>query len=246
MRTSIRALVATTALTLGFAASPAFAQDEADAPITLSGYVQGVNDYRFRGLSLSGGDFALQGSINANHSSGFYAGAFASSLDGENAPFYGDVELDIYAGWTGEVTPGVTFDAGLLRYVYPSRSDKINFGPADFWEPYASVATTVGPVSDKDDNLDVFTDLSAGIPTTPLTINAHVGYADGVQSPKYLTGVVENDGSLSDDGGFDYSAGVTWNVTDKLSISATYVGVEGRSFDEFSDDTVVAAVKLAL
>ena len=266
MRTSIQALVAATALSLGFAASPAFSQDEAQKPITISGYVQGVSDYRFRGLSASGGDFALQGSINANHSSGFYVGAWASSLDAENNPFAGDVELDLYAGWTGQVTPGLTLDAGLLRYVYPSRSDKDNFGPADYFEPYASLSTTFGPVSgklgvayawkqkaldydgdgDKDDNLYVFTDLSAGIPTTPLTINAHLGYADGVQSPNRLTGALNNDGSLDDDGGFDYSAGVSWNVTDKLAISATYVGVDGISIDEFSDDTVVAAIKLAL
>ena len=84
MRTSVSALSAAILLALGLGATPAFA-DETDPPsdFTFSGYVQGVSDYRFRGYSLSGGDPALQGTINLNHSSGFYAGAWASSLDGE-------------------------------------------------------------------------------------------------------------------------------------------------------------------
>jgi uncharacterized protein (TIGR02001 family) len=263
MRTSIKALAAATVLAGGFAAIPAMAQDETAPPsdITFSGYVQGVTDYRFRGLSASGGDPAIQGSINLNHASGFYAGAWASSIQDAVNPATGantgEVELDLYAGWTGEVTPGLTLDAGMLRYVYTTNE----FGPADYWEPYASLATTYGPVNakvgvayawkqraldtdgdgDKDDNLYLFTDISAGIPTTPITLNAHLGWADGAQDPDFLTGAAARQGS-----GFDYSVGATYNVTDKLSVGAAYVGVDGNSFDEFSDDTVVATIKLAL
>ena len=48
---------------------------------------------------------------------------------------------------------------------------------------------------------------------------------------------------------------MTWNVTDKLSVSATYVGVEGSASEGdynagnslvVANDTVVATVKLAL
>ena len=262
MRTSKLALAAATLLGFGLAASPALAQDETDPPsdLTFSGYVQGVSDYRFRGYSLSGGDPAIQGSVNLNHSSGFYAGAWASSLDADVTPFYGDVELDLYAGWTGEVASGLTVDLGVLRYVYPSNNGN---GPADYWESYASLSTTLGPVGAKfgvayapeqdslldEDNLYVFTDLSAGIPNTPVSLSAHLGYADGVQAPKLLTLQ-----SLTDDSGFDYSAGVTWNVTDKFSVGATYVGVEGSASESdynagqslvVADDTIVATVKLA-
>ena len=260
MRMTIKALAAATVLAAGFAAAPASAQDATAVPgeFTFSGYVQGVSDYRFRGLSASGGDPAIQGTINLNHSSGFYAGAWASSLDANSGPFYGDVELDLYVGWTGQVTPGLTADIGLLRYVYPSNE---GFGPADYFEPYASLATTLGPVSakvgaayawkqraldtdgdgDKDDNLYLFTDLSAGIPTTPVTLNAHLGWADGAQDPDFLTGAAIRQGS-----GFDYSVGATFNVTDKFSVGAAYVGVDGNSIEDFSDDTVVATIKLAL
>jgi uncharacterized protein (TIGR02001 family) len=258
MLSSIRGLLAATALAGSLVAVPAYAQDETDPPaeVTVSGYVQGVSDYRFRGLSLSAGDPALQGSINVNHASGFYVGTWASSLAQDPADIYGNLEVDVYGGWTGEVTPGLTVDVGLTYYVYPSGS----VGKANVFEPYASLSTTIGPVSAKagiayawgqdslidqntglpgGDNVYVYTDLGFGVPNVPLSFAAHLGYADGAQSPNFLTG-------RSSDGGFDYSVGATFNVTDNLSVGASYVGVDGNSINGFSDDTVVATIKLAI
>lgn len=244
-----RAALAASVLSIGFSATPAFAQDRTDPPseFTFSGYVQGVSDYRFRGLSLSAGDPAIQGTINLNHSSGFYVGTWASSI--EDSPVFGHTEVDLYAGWTGEVASGLTADVGVLYYAYPNGK----VGDAEFFEPYASLSTTFGPVSAKvgvayafdqdalgdDDNLYVFTDLGVGIPDTGLSLSAHLGYTDGALSPKLLTGIGTG-------GGFDYSLGASYNVTSNFSVGVTYVGVEGRSIDDFSDDTVLATIKLAL
>ena len=259
MRTSVLAFAA--AMVIGLPAAPALA-DETDPPkdLTVTGYVQGVSDYRFRGYSLSGGDPALQGTVNLNHSSGFYAGAWASTLDDEITPFYGDVELDLYAGWTGSLSSALTADIGVLRYVYPANHGN---GPADYWEPYASLSTTLGPVGAKlgiayapeqdslagEDNLYVFTDLTAGIPNTPVTLTGHLGYADGIQGPRLLTLQ-----SATDDSGFDYALGATYALTPNLSVGASYVGVEGNASEDdyragnslvVANDTVVATVKLA-
>lgn len=247
----LRAALAASVLFVGFVSTPAFAQDdETDPPseFTISGYVQGVSDYRFRGYSLSGGDVAVQGTINLNHSSGFYAGTWASSL--EDTAVYGHTEVDLYAGWTGAIASGLTADVGLLYYVYPNGK----VGDANYFEPYASLSTTFGPVSAKlgvtyaweqdslanEDNLYVFTDIGVGIPDTPVSLSAHVGYTDGVLAPPLLAG------DFTDDTGFDYSVGASYNVTDKLSVGVSYVGVEGPSIDGFTDDTVVATIKLAL
>ena len=205
-----------------------------------------VTDYRFRGLSLSGGDPAIQGSINLNHSSGFYVGTWASSL--EDSPVYGNMEIDVYGGWTGEVTSGLTADAGLVYYVYPNGK----VGDGNYFEPYASLSTTFGPATAKvgvayawkqnslggDDNLYVYTDLGAGIPDTPISVSAHLGYTDGALSPKLLT-------LESTDGGFDYSVGATYNITKNLSAGVSYIGVEGNSIDSFSNDSVVGTLKLS-
>lgn len=248
MRTSVSALSAAMLLALGLGATPAFAEEETAPPsdFTFSGYVQGVSDYRFRGLSLSGGDFAVQGTINLNHSSGFYVGTWASSL--EDSAVYGSTEVDIYGGWTGALGGGITGDVGVLYYAYPNG----HFGDAEYFEPYASLTAAIGPATAKlgvayapsqdalgnDDNLYVYTDLGAGIPDTPISVSAHLGYADGAQSPDLLTG-------KGTGGGFDYSVGATYNITPKFSVGASYVGVDGNSFKNFSDDTFVATVKLA-
>ncbi|MGH6785852.1 MAG: TorF family putative porin, partial [Novosphingobium sp.] len=106
MLTSIRGLFAATVLAgSAFAAVPAHAEEETAPPseFTVTGNVVFVSDYRFRGLSLSGGDPAIQGAINVNHDSGFYVGAWGSSLEQDAFDIYGNMELDLYAGWTGEV-----------------------------------------------------------------------------------------------------------------------------------------------
>src|SRR3990167_10424122 len=104
MLTSIRGLLAATVIaTSAFAAAPALAQDEEAGPVTVTGSVTVVSDYRFRGVSLSGGDPAIQGGITVAHESGFYIGTWGSSIDDGGSDFYGDVELDVFGGWSGDV-----------------------------------------------------------------------------------------------------------------------------------------------
>lgn len=249
MLTSIRGILAATLAAGTLFAVPAYA-DETDPPsdFTITGNVAGVTDYRWRGLSYSGGDFAIQGGINVNHSSGFYAGVWGSSLEQDGADIYGSAELDAFAGWTGEVTKGLTADVGVTWYTYPNGS----VGKANFFEPYASLSTTLGPVGAKvgvnyawkqdslggDDNVYLYGELSGGIPNTPISLSAHLGYSDGALSPKRLT-------LTSMGGGFDYSVGASWAITKNLSLGATYVGVDGHSFDGYSNDTVVGQLKLS-
>lgn len=231
------------------AAVPAQAQDaEAAGDFTVSGYVEGVSDYRWRGVSTSDGDFAIQGSLNVNHSSGFYVGAWASTIAEDADNVYGDIELDLYAGWTGEVASGLTADAGLYYYSYPNG----HVGKANVFEPFASLSTVIGPVTGKvgvayawkqsalgdQDNLYLSTDLSADVPGVPVTISGHLGYADGAWSPNVLT-------EKSSRGGFDYSLGASYSIMKNLSVSATYVGVDGLSLDRYTNDTVVGSLKLA-
>lgn len=248
MLTSVRSLVAATLIAgSALAATPAFAE-ETDPPsdITVTGSVALVTDYRFRGLSLSGGDFAVQGSIQVNHSSGLYAGTWASSLEQDALDIYGSTEVDIYAGWTGKISSGLTADVGLLYYVYPGGS----FGDGNVFEPYASLTAAFGPASAKfginyawkqdslggDDNVYLYTDWSLAIPDTPVTITAHAGYTDGALSPKLLT-------LAGTGGGWDYSLSASATLYKGLSIGVAYIGVDGRSIDGFSNDTVVGTLK---
>ena len=54
-------------------AAPAFADDAAPPPaITISGGATVVSDYRFRGVSQTDKNFAVQGTFTVSHESGLY------------------------------------------------------------------------------------------------------------------------------------------------------------------------------
>ncbi|MGN6496145.1 MAG: TorF family putative porin [Tsuneonella sp.] len=256
MLTSIRGIAAATLFASLFAAAPAFAGDgDETAPdtspsaLTVSGNVALVTDYRFRGVSLSGGDPAVQGGITLTHDSGFYAGTWTSSIDDGGTDVYGDMELDLFAGWSGNVADGIGLDAGLLYYAYPTNAKGAD---AEYFEPYATISSTLGPVEAKlgvnyawkqsalgdRDNLSIHSELSSGIPNTPVTLTGHLGYTDGVLAPPLLAGT-------ADDTGFDWSLGASATLLHNLTLGVTYTGVQGPSLDGFTDDTIVGSLSLA-
>ena len=245
MLTSVRSLLAATALAGAIATTPALAQEapESDPVVTVTGSVTGVTDYRFRGVGLSGGDFAIQGGLTLNSKPGFYVGTWASSL--EDSPVYGEVGLERFAGWSGEITDGIGADVGVTYYAYPSKD--AGAGPSDVWEFYGKLKPTIGPVGltlglyyspDQDslgggDNFYVSGDAVVAIPNTPLSLSAHAGYTDG-----FLTYTADGDA-------FDYSLGASVTVLGGLSFGLSYVGVDGPSgpaWDGITDDTVVASL----
>lgn len=241
MLTSFRGTLAAsiTALSLCAVSAPAFAQDEEEdtAEIEISGNVALVSDYRFRGVSFSDGDPALQGGIDIAHSSGFYVGTWGSTISGGSP--YGELELDVYAGYGGEVADGVSFDVGLLYYIYPTENELADVldVDTDYFEPYASVSGDLGPVSatlgvayawdqsslGDEDNLYLYTDLESGIPDTGLTLTAHLGYTDGVFA-------TQADGSS-----IDWGVGASYAVTDSLSLGVNYVDTQGPAIEDFTD-----------
>lgn len=248
MLTSFRGKLAASValLSMGLAA-PAMAQsedtEEESGALSVSANVALTTDYRFRGVSLSGGDPAIQGGIDVGHESGFYVGTWASSIDG--GPAYGELELDVYAGWSGDVADGVTVDVGLLYYIYPSEDLGLD---TDYFEPYASVGFTLGPAEATvgaayafeqdslggDDNLYLYTDLGFSVPNTPVSLSAHLGYTDGVLAPPLLAGT-------DDDSGLDWSLGASVS-SGIVEIGVAYVGVEGPSIDGFTDDAIVGTI----
>jgi len=193
------ALCAAVAGALLAMASPALAQGATESPITISGTFGLVSDYRFRGVSQSDEEMAVQGGITVSHQSGFYAGTWGSSLAGWGTFGGGNIELDLFAGYRKELANGLTVDGGVLVYTYPGGASKTTFA-----EPYVKLSGAVGPVSvlggvayapkqaalgnysstpqsagQKQDNLYLWSDASGAIPGTPVTLKAHLGYSDG-------------------------------------------------------------------
>jgi uncharacterized protein (TIGR02001 family) len=209
-------------------ASPAYAQDADAAPeptpeFTVTGGVTLASQYRFRGISLSDEKAALQGTINLNHKSGFYAGVWGSNINGWGELGGSNLELDIYGGWKGEVAKGVTLDAGLLYYAYPGSKG----GDFEFFEPYAKISGQIGPVSSTvgvayawdqsaladQSNLYIFNDNSLSIAGTPITLTTHIGHSSGGSA------------LAAGDDYLDWSLGATatWK---NLTLGVAYVGTD--------------------
>jgi len=128
----MRKSLITTAV-LGALAVPSFvfAADAAPAPDLTVAYNIGLySQYIFRGMTQTGGKPALQGGVDLTHSSGLYAGAWASNISwlrdsyGTGSAYYskdGHLELDIYGGYRYTFANGVGIDVGALRYQYEGK-----------------------------------------------------------------------------------------------------------------------------
>ena len=248
MKAGSKAWAAACTMGLALWAVAARAQDEPSSDIAVSGSVTLVSDYRFRGVSQTGGDPAVQGTLDVEHASGFYVGLWASSVSFDKfgpaaERLYGDVELDLYGGWSGEVAPGLTADAGLMYYAYPDGTDN-----SGVFEPYAAFSTTLGPARVKlgatyawkqsslggMGNLQVYTSLDVGIPSTPLTATARIAYQDGALAPSWQAGA-------NDRTGFDYSLGLSATMRG-FTLGVSYIGSDGPNIDRVTDDAVVASL----
>ena len=174
-----------------FIAPPAQAQEETPA-ITVSGGITLISDYRFRGISLTGKDPAVQGTINLSHKSGVYVGTWSSSLGMGDR--YGPTEVDFYGGWAGSVAKGTTLDVALAYYSYPGGEGT---GKIEYFETTAKLTRDFGPLRATlgsgyswdqaalgGDHLYLYGETAVPVPGTPITLKAHGGRSKGAISPK--------------------------------------------------------------
>jgi uncharacterized protein (TIGR02001 family) len=97
----------------------------AEPESTLSYNVGVVSDYRYRGISQSRLQPALQGGVDYADKSGFYVGVWGSTIKwikdtgtfNSTSGVKGPVEIDLYGGYKGAVGD-VAYDVGFLRYEY--------------------------------------------------------------------------------------------------------------------------------
>ena len=105
-------------LSIRAADEPAAPAAEPASPHTLTGNLGFVSDYRFRGISQTAKQPAIQGGFDYAHSSGFYAGTWASNVS-HYSYTNANMEWDFYAGYNYKVTDDIGLTAGGLYYFYP-------------------------------------------------------------------------------------------------------------------------------
>lgn len=219
--------------------------------LTVSGSASLASDYRFRGVSQSDQEMAVQGGLTIAHDSGFYVGAWASNLAGWGTFGGANMELDLIGGFRAPLSDNATLDIGLTWYMYPGGADR-----TDFAEPYVKLTGTTGPATltagvayapkqqalgrwyntgtdaaagiynnpgAKDDNIYIWGDAAVGIVGTPITAKAHIGHSWGQDGLGPNATAVASTGKYWD---WSLGADVTWqNLTFNVSYVDTDISV---------------------
>ncbi len=234
-----RALSSALLLTVLSMPIAAKAQDEEAKAISFSGSAAFVTDYRFRGISYSDLDPAVQAGITLNTAPGFFVGLWGSSI----ADYAGSTtEVDITAGWAGDLGP-VSVSAGGIGYFYPGSSDTSVF------ELFATGSIPLGPLTataglnwaPDQSNLDrssryIFGGLSMSIPDFPITVKGTIGNERGAL-------VVDESGEGTSKWDWLIGADLTF---DAVTLGVAYVGNDlSRSTIDYGEGYSYKANRLA-
>ncbi len=214
----------------------------APAALDVTGEVSLLSDYRFRGVSRSDEDPAVQAAINVNHASGLYVGARGTTLRGPDSfrlrdPAFrdlGDVELDLHGGYGAQLGGGFSVDAGLLYYLFLGGE-----GRTDYVEPYASLSYLIGPVDltagakyapsqaaiGDEDMLYLFGQADVTLPFRPWSFTAHAGRQDWGRFGSYWNWSLGAQHQLQLGGLPDTEIGIAYVDTDLPALPGQDAGI---------------------
>jgi len=229
----------------------------ADSPHTLTGNVGLYSQYIFRGLTQTDGQPAIQGGFDYSHTSGFYAGTWASNIswlrDGGAYNTGGGGEFDFYGGMKGAFGKSdFTWDLGTLFYWYPGGANPANpLNPkADTWELYGALGWKwlsvkySHVVSNKafgvlDASGTYYLDFSVTVPVNDkLSVIGHYGIQRFKgQDPRNI-GVVNNNDGFSYD---DWKIGLSYALPKDFTVGAYYTDTSSADPFGYGNTTTCGA-----
>jgi len=171
-----------------------------------------TSDYRYRGLSQSRLDPAVQGGADYVHNpTGLYVGTWLSSIKWtKDLGGSGNVEWDIYGGKRGNLSADITYDVGGLYYFYPDNGlrpnantfelyGQLGYGPA--YVKYSHSLTNLFGTADSKGSgyLDIGANVDVG---GGFVLNLHAGHQEvrhnsAVSYTDYKIGVTKDLGVCS-------------------------------------------------
>lgn len=240
------ALLSSLACSSAFAADTPTNPEDAGSPIAAN--VTITNDYRYRGITQSNYQPAIQGGFDYAHESGFYIGNWNSTINwvanttnnGVKAP----IEMDFYGGFKKEfIAEGFASDFGVLQYYYPQSGGNYNGNMLNpnTTELYAAQNFTFGPVTGfvkvnyaltnifgiPNSSGSFYPDLTANYDTGiwGISLNGHIGYQYVAGQPATSAGVAQSQKNISYT---DIKLGATKDFGGGLSLSAAYVSTNAN------------------
>lgn len=167
---------------------------------------------------------AIQGGVDYDFGNGFYVGNWNSTGKFGDA----NVEIDLYGGYAGQLTDMLSYDVGVVRYIYPGNNDEWNGN-----EVYASV--TYGIVTAK---------VERG---TSGSIKKHERFSLAVSQPLSDTLTLDavmgfRNTSNDNSGANDFGIGLTYDLGKGLSASALLSGAQRSKAGEGGKNRLVLGV----
>jgi uncharacterized protein (TIGR02001 family) len=242
-------------LTTLLAGTAAMAQTTAPTPdYTLSYNVGVTSDYRFRGISQTTFDPALQAGVDFAHKSGVYLGVWGSNVNwlrNSSGATDGALEIDLYGGYKGAITNDLGFDVGVVTYQYPGNttanvSGLVNanttevYGALTYSIVTAKFSQSTGDfIGNKNSSGSQYFEVAANFDLgSGFTLTPHVGR-------QTIPNVSNNNGDYT-----DYSLTLAKDFGNGLTASIAAIGTDAKDafykvgqFDNLGKDAVVVGLK---
>jgi uncharacterized protein (TIGR02001 family) len=224
---TMKPVAAALALALVAAAPQALAEG-------FSGSLALTSDYVFRGLSQTDEGAALQGELRFDHSSGLYAGLWASNVD--FGPGASGIEYDTFIGYAFALNDSVGADFQFVRYNYSGIDGGSDLEYNEFLASLSvneMFSVTLGystNVFNSGDN-GLYLGLGAAYPLTEKLS---------------LTGGLGRYSLPADADYFDWNIGLEWDAS-PFTLALQAVGTDSdarRNFGAIADNRVVASVSV--
>jgi len=235
----IRRILKLVTVSIAFAGTPPATL--ADTATVVSGSIGGTSDFVFRGLSLTRGKPAAQGSIDVEFPKEFYVGGFVATCDpnpGESPA----VELDVWAGRYWKVGRNLSADVRLSQYTYPDDPRRVSYNRTEItgtlgWRNQLFAAAIYSP--------------------NTKAVASSPGYDEGNTWALELSGRQPLGQRFAVSAGFGhygleeiYDEGYNyWNVTltatfEPIELQLAYLGVDDAAAEHFREDAVGDRVAL--
>lgn len=159
----------------------------------LGGAIAYTTDYRFRGISQTSREFAVQGGLSYAWDSGLYIGTWASNVANfAPNPITGEdgaqTEIDFYGGYSLALSDRWGLGVEAIYYYYPGASDAGNQAEINYMEVApgvsydgefldAGLSIAFSPDYFAESGTAFYFNSSASIPVADVvSINLHAGY----------------------------------------------------------------------
>jgi uncharacterized protein (TIGR02001 family) len=224
------------------AQTPAPAAAPAPEPFPITANISLTTNYKFRGQDQGTGRYAspaVQGGFDWSKD-GWYLGNWNS-----NVSFAGNIEMDFYGGYKGEIAKDIGYDVGILQYYYPQRKNPaVKFDTTEIYGALSwqflsfkyshtvskdyfglgEIAQQAVPLTSRPKGRNTgYLDLSANYPLIDkVTLNAHLGYTHLSSDLRDIRNAAGAD--VGYPSYLDYKIGATYDLGSGFSAAAALIG----------------------